>query len=142
MQVRRKFTRLALAALTTAGIAAVAAPNASAATAQLSITPYEWAPGYWQVSVGGQVAGTYPQGFDAVIRIWGEDEWFDDRLATTTTTSTPYDKYYGKTLLLSRATLNEDPEGRDEIYAGVRIYDRRTGSQAESVESNRFHWYF
>jgi hypothetical protein len=143
MAVRSKIAVLAAAtSLFAAGLAGVGAASASAATAKLTITPTGYG-GYYNVSVAGNVAGLYPQGFDVVVRLWGSDWQFDDLIAGPFTNyGAAYQPGYGREFQLHRSQLNEDPEGRDEIYAGVRIYDRRNGRQTEVVESNMVYDYY
>jgi hypothetical protein len=125
-----------------AGIAGGGAATAAAATAKLTITPT----GYYnqcRVTVGGTVAGLYANGFDTSIKLWGSDEWDDDLLAGPFVNYWgPYDSGFGREFTLSCSTLNEDWGARDEIYAGVRVYDRRTGSQTESAVTNRVDGYW
>jgi hypothetical protein len=125
-----------------AGIAGGGAATAAAATAKLTITPT----GYYnqcRVTVGGTVAGLYANGFDTSIRLWGSDEWDDDLLAGPFVNYWgPYDSGFGREFTLSCSTLNEDWGARDEIYAGVRVYDRRTGRQTESAVTNRVDGYW
>jgi hypothetical protein len=125
-----------------AGIAGGGAATAAAATAKLTITPT----GYYnqcRVTVGGTVAGLYANGFDTSIKLWGSDEWDDDLLAGPFVNYWgPYDSGFGREFTLSCSTLNEDWGARDEIYAGVRVYDRRTGRQTESAVTNRVDGYW
>jgi hypothetical protein len=124
---------------------AIASSSALAATATLSI-PY-------RNCVGGdgriydytlRVSGTtryYPDGMRVEVRLWGDDSYSDDFL------SGPFISYYEEgssyfvEFCVNKSTLDEDL-GEDEIYAGVRVYDRATGSLRETVESNRIHDYF
>jgi hypothetical protein len=140
--IRRTVALFAMAtSLIAAGLAGGGAATAAAATAKLTITPTGYNNQY-SVTVGGDVSGYYPSGVDVAVRLWGEDEWYDDLLAG------PFVNYgfpgsgFGREFLVSGRTLNEDWEGRDEIYAGVRVYDRRNGRQVETAETKRVYGYW
>ena len=76
------------------------------------------------------------------VRLWGEDEWYDDLLVGPISSPTTSAACYSIDFCANASTLDEDWEGRDELYAGVRVYDRATGRQIETVESNRFYGRF
>ncbi|HZM81768.1 MAG TPA: hypothetical protein VFC19_39105 [Candidatus Limnocylindrales bacterium] len=85
---------------------------------------------------------SYPDGGWIVVRVWGDDPSSDDLLLGPLTWS--FEFWSGGAFLdmcVNRGTLNEDIGG-DEIYAGVRFFDARTGQQAEVVESNRIYGSF
>ena len=85
--------------------------------------------------------GFYPYGMRVAVRLWGEDEWYDDLLGGPFVETFP-GGWYSISFCMNRSTLNEDWEGRDELYAGVRVYDLATGSQKETVETNRLYGYW
>lgn len=133
----RKSTKLATAgAILAAGLAGGGV--ASAATATLTITPTEENNGHWYVSVSGTTSGVYSSGFSAVFRLWGEDFYTDDlRAGPDTSTFWPFETSFGYTWRVGSGELNEDWEGRDELYAGVRIF--ANGRQQEKAETNRVY---
>jgi hypothetical protein len=122
---------LTLLALTAAGFVATAA---SASAAQLSITPSAEFPGYYDVYVSGQFNTNAPS--TAVgMRLKGDDPWFNDDLGVSVSGTA----YYGSFSLYARVwhgTLNEDPEGRDEVFATVR------SSTGWSADTNNVNGYF
>ena len=133
MAVRSKIAVLAAAtSLFAAGVAGIGAATASAATSKLTITPTGYG-GYYNVIVAGNVAQLVPVGLRRRRPPVGLG------LAVRRPDRRPFTNYgaayqpgYGREFQLHRSELNEDPEGRDEIYAGVRIYDRRNGRQTRS----------
>jgi hypothetical protein len=146
MHVRKSLARFALvASLLGFGLAGAGAASASAATATLSIayTGCENAYGQ-QFDYTMRVRGTtayYPSGMRVEVRLWGEDEWSDDFLGGPYVHSTDFSGFYTVDFCVNKSTLDED-WGRDELYAGVRVFNRATGKQTETVESNRLYDYF
>ena len=128
MNVRRGLTLVALAA------SAFIASAASASAAQLSITPSYEFPGYYDVYVSGHYNTTAAN--SAVgMRLKGDDPWFNDDLGVSVSGTA----YYGNYSLYARVwhgTLNEDPEGRDEVFATVR------SSTGYSADTNNVNGYF
>jgi hypothetical protein len=117
--------------LAASGIVAPAAP-ASAATpeyAQLSITPSFERPGYYNVVVSGHFNTSVPS-TTVGMRLKGSDFWFDDDLGVSVTGQAWYGDF-SLYALVWHGTLNEDPEGRDEIYARV---SSSTGWSAKTPE--------
>ena len=145
MQVRRSLARFALVASLRGGcVAGTGAASASAATATLSIAYAGCVNSYGQqfdytMRVRGTTAN-YP-GMRVEVRLWGEDTWSDDLLGGPYVQSYPFGGSYLIDFCVNRSTLDED-WGRDEIYAGVRVFNRATGKQTETVESNRLYDYF
>jgi hypothetical protein len=146
MSVRRIATVLATAtSLVVAGVGAGGVATAAAATAKLTI-PYTGCVGStgiqydYTLRVEG-TTGYHPYGMRVDVRLWGEDEWYDDALGGPYVQSYDWSGYYSVSFCANRSTLDEDI-GQDELYAGVRVYDRATGAQKESVESNRIRAYF
>jgi hypothetical protein len=124
-------------------LAAVGASTASAAAANLTITPTA-TPNQHRVTVSGSVSNYYPRGVDIAVRLWGEDEWSDDLLVGPAMGTVDGDFLPGQfsvSFTVSGGTLNED-WGRDELYAGVRIYNRSTGQQVQTAETNRLYGYW
>lgn len=85
----------------------------------LFITPAENQPNHYLVVVSGE--GFFAQVDKTVgARIRGDDPWFDDKLFSIVSTGIERvgrDGSFALSQIVSRATLNEDWEGRDEIYA-------------------------
>jgi hypothetical protein len=74
------------------------------------------------------------------IRLWGDDEWYDDFLGGPYISYQDFSNvYYG--ICVNSGTLDED-WGHDEVYAGVRWYNRTTGKQIASAETNNIGGYF
>ena len=124
-------------------LATVGASTASAAAADLSLTP-TGSPNQYRVTVSGYVSNYYPRGVDIAVRLWGEDEWYDDLLVGPVIGTMDGDFLPGPftvSFTVSGSTLNED-WGRDELYAGVRIYNRSTGQQVQTAETNRLYGYW
>ncbi len=140
MQLRTRAAALAAGAvLATAALAGAGTGTAQAADhATLTIEPSPF-PGYHTVSVAGQVAipgrptgeGQY---YNAGFVLWGDDPWFDDRLLSQPLHATDELGNFGMQALVHRSVLNEDPEGRDELFAKVHV----TGSdgRTRTVGSN------
>jgi hypothetical protein len=145
MQVRRSLARFALvASLMGACVAGTGAASASAATATLSIAYAGCVNSYGQqfdytMRVRGTTAN-YP-GMRVEVRLWGEDTWSDDFLGGPYVQSYPFGGSYLIDFCVNRSALDED-WGRDEIYAGVRVFNTATGKQTETAESNRIYDYF
>ena len=155
MTIRRALTLIAAStSLIAAGVAgggtatasaagAIGDGAAGAAAATLTITPTEENNNQWYVTVSGTSSAVYPSGFNAVFRLWGEDWQFDDlRAGPDTSFFSPFSTSFGYTWRVGGGELNEDGEGRDELYAGVRLYDPATGREREKAETNRVygHW--
>jgi hypothetical protein len=107
------------AALAAPGIVGAAAPASAAAPqyAKLSITPSQEHPGYYDVVVSGHFNTTAIQS-TVGMRLKGDDPWFDDDLGVSRTGQAWYGDF-SLYALVWHGTLNEDWEGRDEIYAHV-----------------------
>jgi hypothetical protein len=98
---------------------ALAAP-ASAATpqsARVSITPSAEHPGYYDVVVSGHFNTTASQA-TVGMRLIGDDPVFNDDLGVSRT-GTAFGGDFSLGALVWHGTLNEDWEGRDEIFAKV-----------------------
>jgi hypothetical protein len=144
MKLGIRFSILAaVAALTAAVLAGPGAARASAATAALSI-PYSGCVNSYgthfdyTMRVQGTTANYYGMRVD--VRLWGDDEWYDDFLGGPFVQSYTFGGFYSVDFCMNKSTLNED-WGQDEIYAGVRVFDG-SGRQRETVESNRIRDYF
>jgi hypothetical protein len=145
MHVRRPLARFALvAALLGVVVAGSATASASAATASLSVTHI--GSNQYRVTVKAYVSHYYPRGADLAVRLWGEDEYYDDLLVGPITGTWDGDFTPGEvppfSFVVSGSTLNEDWGARDELYAGLRVYDHSTGKQVEIAESNRLYGYW
>ena len=142
MAGRRNTALIAVAtSLIAAGLGAGGVQSASAATATLNIQRYQDEYGtYNYVAVSGTVSAWYGFGSRIAVRVWGDDKWDDDLLDGPA--NADFDGlYFSRAVWLSDSTLDEDWDGRDEIYAGVRVYDS-AGRQRETVETNRVYGYW
>jgi hypothetical protein len=125
MNLRTRAAALAaLGALATAGLAG-AGPAHAADHAVLTIEPAPF-PGHHVVSVAGQVAiPGRPTGdgqfFNVAVVLWGDDPWFDDRRLSQPLHASDELGNFGAQALVHRSVLDEDPEGRDELYAKVHV---------------------
>lgn len=90
---------------------------------ELFINPNEYHSGYFDVVVNG--SGFYDHTNRAVgARLLGEDQWFDDYLTgigIPGLTRINQQGDFGLYNLVHKGVLNEDWEGRDEIYAVVGV---------------------
>ncbi|MBF0688185.1 MAG: hypothetical protein IR158_10555 [Cellulomonas sp.] len=114
--------RLAAAAtvVALAGSTAVlsAVPAAAASSyAELSITPSPFHAGYYIVIVRGHVHDAGPT-TTVGMRLIGDDPVFNDDLGVSLST-TAVGTNFAMEALVWHGTLNEDPEGGDEIFAKV-----------------------
>ena len=145
MHVRGFLARFALvASLVGACVAATGAASASAATATLSIAYAGCVNSYVQhFDYTMRLRGTTAdyQSMRVEARLWGEDPVSDDLIGGPYVQSYPYGGSYLLDFCINRSTLDED-WGRDELYAGVRVFNAATGKQMEVVESNRIYDYF
>src|SRR5438045_3926230 len=132
MHIRRSLARTALeASLVGACVGAAGAASASAETATLSIAYTGCVNSYGQqfdytMRVRG-TAGNYPS-MRVEVRLWGEDTWSDDFLGGPFVQSYPFGGSYVIDFCVNSSTLDED-WGRDEVYAGVRVFNAATGKQ-------------
>lgn len=133
-------TRIALlvAALSLVGGATAGAAAAGSATAKLTITPI--GNDRYNLVASGHFTGFYWDGVDVALRLWGDDEWFDDLLYTPPgTINVPYSLGdFQRAFVVSGSVLNED-WGSDEIYVDVRLYDHTTGRLIQTIETNRLY---
>lgn len=120
MNLRKKLTAAAISAVL-AGGAAVAVPSTASAAApqyaKLSITPSYEHPGYYDVVVSGHFNTSATQA-TVGMRLKGDDPWFNDDLGVSVTGQAWYGDF-SLYALVWHGTLNEDWEGRDEIFASV-----------------------
>jgi hypothetical protein len=144
MHVRTLLARFALAAsLVGVGFATAGSASASAATATLSVAYSGCTNSYGQhfdytMRVRGTTATSSRTRVE--VRLWGEDEWSDDFLGGPYVQSYDFGGFYWIDFCINKSALDED-WGRDEIYAGVRVYNA-AGQQIETVESNRLYDHF
>ena len=120
MRIRTALASLALGAALAVPAAAATAPSASAATPQyanLYITPSQEHPGYYNVVVSGHF-NTNATSSTVGMRLKGDDPWFNDDLGVSTTGQAWYGDF-SLYALVWHGTLNEDWEGRDEVFASV-----------------------
>lgn len=133
-------TRIALflAALSIVATGAAGASAAYTGSATLSITPT--ANDQYVLVASGRYPAFYLNGVDVAIRLWGDDEWYDDLLYTVPGTifEGPWDMHFERSFILSGSVLNED-WGWDEIYAEARLYDHKTGKLLQTIETNRLY---
>jgi hypothetical protein len=120
MKIRTALASLALGAAIAVPVAAATASAAAAAPAQyanLYITPSQEHPGYYNVVVSGHF-NTTAASSTVGMRLKGDDPWFNDDLGV----SRSGQAWYGDFTLYAlvwHGTLDEDWEGRDEIFATV-----------------------
>ena len=119
MHVRRGIRAAAAAALAVPALVAVSAP-ASAATPQyahISIQPSLEHPGYYDVYVYGHY-NTSALTSTVGMRLKGDDPVFNDDLGVSRTGQAVYGDF-SLYALVSGDTLDEDWDGRDEVFATV-----------------------
>lgn len=137
MGLRRSLAVLAMSAALAAPVAVVAAAPASAAAPQgatLSITPSQEHPGYYNVVVSGHFNTTATQ-TTVGMRLKGDDPVFNDDLGVSAT-GQAWHGDFSLYALVWHGTLNEDPEGRDEIFAYV---SSSTGWSTETANVNGYY---
>jgi hypothetical protein len=121
-----------------AGTGAVGVASASAATARLDI--YRWQDEYGvvynQVVVNGSASTWNPFGGHVEVRLWGDDQWNDDLLKGPERAGYFDGLSFSHEWWVTDDELDEDWDGTDEIYAGVRIFDEH-GNRRETAETNR-----
>jgi hypothetical protein len=143
MAYRRRAALLAMAtSFTLAGLGAGGVASAPAADATLSIQRFQDEYGtYNYVTVQGTVSAWYGWNSRVVVRLWGDDRWSDDLLDGPANADYFDGWYFVRSFWVSDSTLDEDWDGQDEIYAGIRVYDS-AGRQRETAETNRVydHW--
>jgi len=133
-------TSLALGTLALGGAA-----TASAATATLSMgrSNCEGSDGRlhdYLLRVSGDVDGSYPSGFRAVVSLWGDDPSYDDKLLEPVVeTFGSWATGYWVYLCVDSSTLDED-WGEDEVYARVSICG--SSSCPESADSDVVEGHF
>jgi hypothetical protein len=136
MRIRTAITSLALGTALALPAAAVMAPSASAAApqyARLSITPSQEHSGYYDVVVSGHF-NTSSASSTVGMRLKGDDPWFNDDLGVSRTGQAWYGDF-SLYALVWHGTLNEDWEGRDEIFASV---SSSTGWSASTPNVNGY----
>lgn len=137
MGLRRTLTAVAMTtALAASGVTATAGP-ASAAPAQyarLSITPSFEYPGYYNVVVSGRF-NTTAASTTVGMRLKGDDPWFNDDLGVSRTGQAWYGDF-SLHALVWHSSLNEDPEGRDEIFA---VVSSSTGWSTSTANVNGYY---
>ena len=92
-------------------------------TAKLFISPAEGQPGRYLVVVNGEGFNN-SVGKSVAARIRGDDPFFDDRLFSIGVGGfhrVAFDGTFTLSQVVNRSQLNEDPEGRDEVYALVDV---------------------
>ena len=128
----------AFATLAAVAFGGPGAASASAATATLSI-PYSGCVNSYgthfdyTMRVQGTTANYY--GMRVEVRLWGDDEWYDDFLGGPFIQSYSWGGFYSIDFCMNKSTLNED-WGQDEIYAIVDV------SGGGSVRTNKITGYF
>ncbi|MGH3713012.1 MAG: hypothetical protein ACRDT4_06050 [Micromonosporaceae bacterium] len=128
MGIRRALGAVTLvAAVMASGIVAAAGPAYAASYAKLTITPVADEPGNYLVCVSGHY-DTNTRQTTVGWRLYGDDVYFDDYLGVIGSGEAYYGDFGSCNVVWKRA-LNEDPEGRDEIYARV---GSSTGWSAET----------
>lgn len=92
--------------------------------------------GYYRVTVDGQATVANAS---VGVRVRGDDTWFDETLFSMGGTGyarTDYSGRFNLSQLVYRSVLNEDWEGRDEIYATVSV----TGGGSTNT-ANVYGWF-
>jgi hypothetical protein len=130
MNLRKTITVGGLAAALAAPIVAVTATPSVAATsyARLYITASWEHPGYYHVVVSGHIHNA-PDGTAVGMRLKGDDPWFNDDLGVSRSTRA-YSGEFAMEALVWHGTLNEDWEGRDEVFASVSASNGWSASTA------------
>ena len=143
----RLVARLAIVAAAAALAAGALATPANAATATLSFAYSGCTNSYGQhfdytMRVTGETGWFPPNRVE--VRLWGDDQWYDDMLVGPVRHTHDWwgASTYWVDFCVNQSTLDEDWDGRDELYAGVRVYDLATGIQKGQVESNRLYGYY
>jgi hypothetical protein len=139
--------RLAIVAAAAALTAGALATSANATTATLQFQYSGCTNSYGQhfdytMRVHGESGWWPPTRIE--VRLWGDDSSYDDLLVG------PFSRWYdwwgndtySIDFCVNQSTLDEDWDGRDELYAGVRFYDLETGHLKALVESNRLYGHF
>lgn len=107
-------------------------------TAKLFITPAEGQPGRYLVVVNGD--GFHNSvGKSVAARVRGEDWIFDDRLFSIGVGGFNHvgpDGSFSLSQVVNRSQLNEDPEGRDEVYALVDIEGLGHSVRTNTIKRN------
>jgi hypothetical protein len=89
------------------------------------------------IVVEGRVHREYESGFYVVYRVWGDDPESDDLLAGPFTDGLFLGSSYRVGVCSFANSIFDEDWGTDEVYFGIRIFDRNTNLQTEVVESNR-----
>ena len=132
MSLRRLFgvATVAAAMVATAILVAPSTASADPTSAKLYVTRLYDDPSRCLVVVDGHFhKHQHPTRQEAVgFSLKGDDPWFDDHLGIGATGQTWYGDYnLGTTVYCS--ALNEDWEGRDELYAKVSTSSQSTNTQ-------------
>lgn len=151
-----------IAALSVAVMIDAAPANAAIGPMEASLQIFggtKWCNGQQYVVVVGLVRMSYSEAVQALnydhyipqiqIRLWGDDYLYDNLLHTATTSANfrpqPDGLHFEKKYCVPGSSLNEDTswyDDQDEIYAGVRLVNSKTGSTIRSGETNRWYAYF
>jgi hypothetical protein len=139
-----KLKMLVLTALVgaTVGVGALAAaPSASAETAfPGKLTIVSLGNDRYNLVASGNFGSAHWDGVDVSIRLWGDDEWYDDLLYTPPGTIhlDLWDRHFERAFSVGGSVLNED-WGADEIYADARLYDHATGKLFLTIKTNNLY---
>jgi hypothetical protein len=128
-------------ALMIAALSLVACSTAAAASAEtafpgkLTIAPL--GNDRYNLVASGNFGSAHWSGVDVSIRLWGDDEWYDDLLYTPPGTIhlDLWDQHFERAFSVDGSVLNED-WGADEIYADARLYDHATGKLFLTIKTN------
>jgi hypothetical protein len=135
MRMRRMLVAVSASAALAAPLALTGASPAAAATpyARLSITPSAEYPGYYNVVVSGHFHTT---AFTSTVgmRLKGDDPVFNDDLSVSGT-GQAINGDFAIYRLVWHSYLNEDWEGRDEIFA---VVDSSTGWRKDTPNVNGY----
>ena len=116
---------------------AVGAGRATASTDRAKLTIAPIGSDRYSLVASADYGASYTNGVDIAVRLWGDDEWYDDLLYSVPGTiyQGTWDMHFERQFTVSGSTLNED-WGADEIYADARLYDHKTGKLLLTLKTN------
>lgn len=128
-----------IAALSLAACSAAATASAETAfPGKLTIAPL--GNDRYNLVASGNFGSFHPSGVDVSIRLWGDDEWYDDLLYTPPGTIYlgSWVQHFERAFSVGGSVLDED-WGTDEIYADARLYDHGTGKLFLTIKTNHLY---
>jgi hypothetical protein len=132
--LKRMALFVAALSLVAGGVAAAASAE-TAFPGKLTIAPL--GNDRYNLVASGNFGSFHPSGVDVSIRLWGDDEWYDDLLYTPPGTIYlgSWVQHFDRAFSVDGSVLNED-WGADEIYADARLYDHGTGKLFLTIKTN------